>query len=150
MKKPIMVIDLRSQKLAEKTMGMVQEGIHALRRKAVRGELKDTYMSIAVTAAVATLTPASVFAYEPGTIMRKAQPIIQVLKDAAEPLAYGMYIWAAIKYIQGQRGEAKEIFKAVTFGFIAIQLLPWAFDIVKSVGITPASVPVTHPPAIPQ
>ena len=150
MKKPIIAIDLRPEKLAEKTTGVIQEVAHSLHRKAVRGELKERCKAIAVTAAIATLTPASVFAYVPGTIMIKAQPIIQVLKDAAEPLAYGMYIWSAIKYIQGQRGEAKEIFKAVTFGFIAIQLLPWAFDIVKSVGVTPTTVPITPPPTIPR
>lgn len=147
MKKPITVIDLRPQKLAHKTTGLIQEGIHSLRRRSSRGELKDTVTAIAVTAAFALLTPDSVLAYEPGTIMKKAEPVIQVLKDVAEPLAYGMYIWAAIKYIQGQRGESKEIFKAVTLGFIAIQLLPWAFDIVKSVGVT---VPVTPPPAVPR
>lgn len=135
-----MVIDLRKEKLTQVVTGGIQESLHSFNRKLVSGELRITCASIAASATLAVLmSPSPVIAYEAGTIMKKAQPIIQVLKDASEPLAYGMYIWAFIKYMQGQRGEAKELLKAVTWGFIAIQCLPWFFDIVKGIGATPPS-----------
>lgn len=134
------IIDLRKEKLAQAVTSGIQEGYHSFHHKLVRGELRETCVSIATIVTLATLlNPSPAMAYEAGTIMKKAQPIIQVLKDASEPLAYGMYIWAFIKYMQGQRGEAKELLKAVTWGFIAIQCLPWFFDIVKGIGATPPS-----------
>lgn len=134
-----MVIDLRKEKLAQIVTGGIQGSYHSFNRK-FRGELRGTCVNIAAVATLAALlSPSPAMAYEAGTIMKKAQPIIQVLKDASEPLAYGMYIWAFIKYMQGQRGEAKELLKAVTWGFIAIQCLPWFFDIIKGIGATPPS-----------
>ncbi len=73
-------------------------------------------------------------AYTPGTVGEKAKPLIELLKDVAEPLAYGCYIWAFIRYILGQRAEAMQMFKSITWGYIGIQVLPWIFDIVKSIG----------------
>lgn len=134
------VIDLRKEKLAQVLTCGIQESLHSFNRKLIDGELRGTCVSIAAMVSLTTLmNPSFAMAYEAGTIMKKAQPIIQVLKDASEPLAYGMYIWAFIKYMQGQRGEAKELLKAVTWGFIAIQCLPWFFDIVKGIGATPPS-----------
>ena len=102
------VIDLRKEKLTQVVAGGIQDGYHSLNRKFIRGDLQRTCVSIAASAMLtAILIPSPAMAYEAGTIMKKAQPIIQVLKDASEPLAYGMYIWAFIKYMQGQRGEAQ-------------------------------------------
>ena len=133
-----MIIDLRIEKLAQVVTNGIQDSYHSINRKRISGELQKNCVSIAASVALTSLlAPSSAMAYVPGTIMTKAQPIIQVLKDASEPLAYGMYIWAFIKYMQGQRGEAKELIKTVTWGFVAIQCLPWFFDIIKGIGATP-------------
>lgn len=73
--------------------------------------------------------------YVPGTIRAKAQPIIDLLKEASEPIAYGMYIWSGIKFILGHKAEAKDMVKGATYGVVGIKLIPWFFDILNSVGV---------------
>jgi hypothetical protein len=93
------------------------------------------HIALAALVTVALVTPETALAaYQKGSLMKKAQPIIDLLKDASEPLAYGAYIWAFIRYILGQRAEAKSMFTSITWGFCGIQILPWIFDIVKSLG----------------
>jgi hypothetical protein len=94
-----------------------------------------TTVDVAVLSTLLIVSDApTVLAYQKGEILAKSQPIITLLKDFAEPLAYGCYIWAMIRYILGQRPEAIQMFKSVTWGFIGIQILPWIFGIIKSVG----------------
>ena len=73
-------------------------------------------------------------AYKKGEIMAKAQPIIDLMKDAAEPIGYGCYIWGFIKYMLGQRGEGIQLIKGTTWAFIGIQVIPWLMSIIKSIG----------------
>lgn len=111
------VIDAREEKRREQTR-------EALARSAG--------ITIVTLTLIATGAPA--WAYAPGEIAAKAQPIIQLLKDVAEPIAYGCYIWALIKYILGQRAQAMQMIRDVTWGYVLLQLLPLFFSIVKSVG----------------
>lgn len=67
-------------------------------------------------------------AYTPGLVRQKAQPIIDLLREAAEPIAYGMYIWSGIKFIMGRKADARETFKGTTYGLVGIKMLPWFFD----------------------
>jgi hypothetical protein len=146
MKNNIMVIDLRPEIISQKAVAGIQEQLHSIRRAYHDGKLTDAALRVSIIAALSTIHPHSAFAaYQKGTIMIKAQPIIDILKDVAEPLGYGMYIWAAIRYIQGQRGEAKEIAKGVTWGLIAIYMLPMFFDIIQGIGdvSAPTTAPVT-------
>ncbi|MGI6124020.1 MAG: hypothetical protein ACOYIG_07480 [Acetivibrionales bacterium] len=88
--------------------------------------------------AVLTLIPggtANAAGYVPGTIRTKAQPIIDLLKEGSEPIAYGMYIWSGIKFILGHKAEAKDMVKGATYGVVGIKLIPWFFDILNSVGV---------------
>jgi len=130
----IITFDLRPIVIKRAAIGNIQELEHLMRRK-VNDEEFNKIMGIAIIMTAMMLHPTPALAvYQKGDIMRKAQPIIDVLKDAAEPVAYGMYIWSFIEYILGKRGEAKDRMKGTTWGFIGIQVLPWFFNIIKSVG----------------
>jgi hypothetical protein len=80
--------------------------------------------------------PSEAFAapYVPGTIKMKAQPIIDLMKEAAEPISYACFIWGFVKYMLGHKADAKETWKGATYGLVGIKLLPWFFDILNSVG----------------
>lgn len=100
-----------------------------------RCKVRDNMINAAIIAAIISINePNIALAYTKGEILTKSQPIITLLKDFAEPLAYGCYIWAFIRYILGQRPEAIQMFKSTTWGFVGIQVLPWIFSIIKSVG----------------
>lgn len=73
-------------------------------------------------------------AYTKGEIGRKAEPIIQVLKDVARPVAYGCYIWAGLKYMLGNRADALVMARAVTWAYVGVQVIPWIMDIIDSIG----------------
>jgi hypothetical protein len=143
----ILTVDLRPQTIKRQAVGTIQDLEYSFKRAAARGDL--TRMAIIITTAVlynAAAGPAAAYAYTPGEIGRKAQPIIDLLKDAATPIAYGCYIWAFIRYILGQRAEAKEMLKAITWGFVGIQILPWLFGIISGVGAAPTVAPTTPLP----
>lgn len=72
--------------------------------------------------------------YYPGLIWEKSQPIINLLQDIAEPLAYGMLLWGLIKIIAQQRSQGMEIIKVALWGFVGVMLAPMGFDIIKSIG----------------
>jgi hypothetical protein len=70
-----------------------------------------------------------------GSIRAKAQPIIEMLSEAAEPIGQGMYVWAAIKFILGHKADSKDMAKGATYGLIAIKLVPWWLNLLNSVGV---------------
>lgn len=72
--------------------------------------------------------------YVPGTIRTKAQPIIDLMVEASEPISYACFIWGFVKYMLGHKADAKETWKGSAYGLIGIKLLPWLFDILNSVG----------------
>lgn len=73
--------------------------------------------------------------YVPGEIRAKAQPIIELMKEAAEPIAYGVFIWGFVQLMLGHKAEAKDKMKGAVYGLVGIKLLPWLFDILNSVGV---------------
>jgi hypothetical protein len=113
-------------------MGMYVMVVDARGRARQERTARAASIALVMAAMMATGTPA--WAYQQGDIMRKAQPIIDLLRDVAEPIAYGCYLWAFIRYILGQRAEATRMAKDTTWGFIGIQILPWLFDIIKGIG----------------
>jgi hypothetical protein len=88
----------------------------------------------AVTACWSIGSPAMALAYKKGEVAVKAQPIIDLLKDVAEPVAYGCYVYAFIRYMLGQEAEAKRMLRGTTWALLGINLLPWLFNIIKSIG----------------
>jgi hypothetical protein len=94
-------------------------------------------LGIVGTAVLLSIEPNQAFAagYVPGTIRAKAEPIINLMKEAAEPISYGCFIWGFIKYMLGHKADAKETWKGSAYGLVGIKLLPWFFDILNSVGV---------------
>jgi hypothetical protein len=90
--------------------------------------------SLRAESGVQFLAAAGTVGYEKGQIMQAAQPIIDILQDVAEPVAYGMMLWGFIKIIMNQQGEGLDIIKKAGWGYVFIQLLPWLFGIIKSIG----------------
>lgn len=70
----------------------------------------------------------------PGNIKKKAQPIIDLMVEASEPIAYGCFIWGFVKHMLGHKAAAKDMWKGATYGLVGIKLLPWFFDILNTVG----------------
>lgn len=70
----------------------------------------------------------------PGDIRRKAQPIIDLMVEGSEPIAYGCFIWGFVRYMLGHKSDAKDMWKGATYGLVGIKLLPWFFDILNTVG----------------
>ena len=128
-------LDLRPSKAKRAAIGTIQDLEYSFKRRAAKGDIAGMAVIITCLAIAAAGHPTPVYAaYHKGDIMKKAQPLIDVLKDVAEPVAYGCYIWAFIRYILNQRGEAKEMIKATTWGYSGIQILPLLFGIIKGLG----------------
>ncbi len=116
-----LTLDLTSTHLKRKLEGLGKRAPEA-----------GAILALAVTTQLISGDP--LWAYQRGEIAVKAQPIIDLIRDVAEPIAYGCYLWALIRYLMGQRGEAVQMMKNTTWGFIGIQMLPWFFSIIKSIG----------------
>lgn len=67
-------------------------------------------------------------------VKQKLKPVIDILQDLAEPVAYGYMILGAIKYISGHSNEGGKMIKNAVGGFILVQWIPWLFEIVRGIG----------------
>lgn len=84
--------------------------------------------------AATMMTCESAFAYTPGTIAAKAEPVVNMIRELADPIAYGALTWACIRLTLNQKAEAKEMMRSVAWGYSFIQLSPTAMEIIKSIG----------------
>jgi len=115
------------------TLDLTSGNLKRKSRELIQGAPKaGAILALVVSTQLLVGDPA--WAYQRGEIAVKAQPIIDVIRDVAEPIAYGCYLWALIRYLMGQRGESVQMMKSTTWGFIGIQMLPWFFSIIKSIG----------------
>lgn len=74
------------------------------------------------------------FAYTPGTIAIKAQPIIGMVRELSDPTAYISGVWACIRLMLNQKAEAKEMLKNVGYGYTFVQLSPLGMELIRSIG----------------
>lgn len=82
---------------------------------------------------MALATNATALAYTPGTIAAKADPIIQMIRELADPCAYGVFIWACVRFILNQRAESKEMMKSAAWGYFLVQMAPTFMGMIKDV-----------------
>lgn len=68
-----------------------------------------------------------------GSISQSVQPLIDVLKDLAEPVAYGFMVKGFLSIMAGNEHEGKKTIKYAIGGFLGIQLIPKLFEIVKGI-----------------
>jgi hypothetical protein len=67
------------------------------------------------------------------SISKGLQPLIDVLKDLAEPVSYGFMIKGFMKVMSGDEHEGMKIVKYSAGGFIGIQWIPYIFSIIKGI-----------------
>ena len=68
-----------------------------------------------------------------GPIGSSVQPIIDVLKDLAEPVAYGFMIKGFLSMMAGNEHEGKKTIKYALGGYVGIQFIPQIFKILKGI-----------------
>lgn len=66
-------------------------------------------------------------------ISESVQPIIQVLKDLAEPIAYGFMIKGFMQIIAGDEHEGMKTIKYSIGGYVGIQWIPSIFNLIKGI-----------------
>lgn len=66
-----------------------------------------------------------------GPIGESVQPLIDVLKDLAEPVSYGFMVKGFLQIMAGGEHEGKKTIKYALGGFLGIQLIPKFFGIIK-------------------
>ncbi|UYZ39095.1 hypothetical protein OD350_28905 (plasmid) [Clostridium beijerinckii] len=68
-----------------------------------------------------------------GTVTQSLQPLVDVLKDLAEPVSYGFMIKGFMKIMAGEEHEGLKVIKGAIGGYIGIQWIPYIFSIIKSI-----------------
>ncbi len=69
------------------------------------------------------------------TISEGLQPLVDVLKDLAEPISYGFMVKGFLKIMAGEEHEGLKTIKGAIGGFIGIQWIPQIFKIIKGIGL---------------
>lgn len=67
------------------------------------------------------------------SISESVQPIINILKDLAEPVAYGFMIKGFLSIMAGNEHEGKKTIKYAIGGYLGIQWIPMIFGVIKSI-----------------
>lgn len=96
----------------------------------VQIDVNKAAMKIALT--LIFLDGTSTVAYA-GSIAQGLQPIINILKDLAEPVAYGFMIKGFMKIMAGDEHEGFKTIKYSIGGYVGIQWIPFIFNTVKSI-----------------
>lgn len=68
-----------------------------------------------------------------GSVSESMQPIINVLKDLAEPVAYGFMIKGFMKIMAGDEHDGIKTIKFAAGGYVGIQWIPYIFKLIKGV-----------------
>jgi hypothetical protein len=68
-----------------------------------------------------------------GSVTQSLQPLVDVLKDLAEPVSYGFMVKGFMKIMAGEENEGMKTIKGAIGGFIGIQWIPYIFKIIKDI-----------------
>lgn len=68
-----------------------------------------------------------------GTVTESLQPLVEILKDLAEPVSYGFMVKGFMKIMAGEEHEGMKTIKGAIGGFIGIQWIPYIFKIIKNI-----------------
>jgi hypothetical protein len=67
-------------------------------------------------------------------VSTKFNPILDVLRQLARPVAQGTLIYAGILFILGQKHKSWQFMRGTFVGYILIQWAPMFMDIIDSIG----------------
>ena len=101
------------------------------RRPRIPGEACT--IPILTAAMVAGGSDVTALAYSPGTIAAKAEPIIGMIRELADPVAYGVFLWACVRFIMHQAPEAKAMMKDCALGYFLVQMAPTFMGMIRDV-----------------
>lgn len=62
------------------------------------------------------------------------KPLINKLKDLAEPVSYGFMIKGFMQYMSGEEHAGIKSVKSAMGGYIGIRWIPYIYSVIKSVG----------------
>lgn len=99
-----------------------------------RGRLITEQDVLRKAAATGTFAAVMTSTAQAGPVSKQVQPIVDVLKDLAEPVAYAFMVYGGIKIMSGQSSAGKQTIKEAVSGYIFIQWVPWVFSIIRSIG----------------
>lgn len=109
-------------------------GMYTRKRKTVEIDidvneaLKKTAVTTIVIASNTTIAGAATTSIATGL-----QPLIIILKDIAEPVAYGFLIKGFMKIMAGDEHEGKKTIKYAAGGYIGIQWIPEIMRLIKGI-----------------
>lgn len=61
------------------------------------------------------------------------EPLIDILKDAAEPASYGFMAKGFFQWMSGAEHEGKKTIKSSMVGYLGIQFIPQIFKIIRTI-----------------
>ena len=70
-----------------------------------------------------------------GPIADGVQPLLDVLKDLAEPFSYAFMVKGFLSMMAGNEHEGKKTIKYAIGGYVGIQFIPQIFDLLKGLKI---------------
>lgn len=112
----------------------------AIKRKLaeIRGEKQSkTYKVLEVAACVASVLffiPSFAYAAPSFSVERAFSPLIELIRDIANPICYVMFIIGFIYVMIGRAHEGFRRMQYAAFGYIGVQLAPGLMKIIKQVG----------------
>lgn len=102
----------------------------AVKVKEIQIDVDKVIMQATVTLILANGMTTVAYA---GTIAQSVQPIIDVLKDLAEPVAYGFMIKGFLSMMAGNENDGKKTIKYAVGGYLGIQWIPMIFNVIKGI-----------------
>lgn len=102
------------------------------RVKEIRIDVDKVLMTATITVMLFNGMSYTAFA---DSITKSVQPLIDVLKDLAEPVAYGFMIKGFMKIMAGDEHEGMKTIKYAVGGYVGIQWIPAIFRLIKGVSI---------------
>lgn len=108
-----------------------------VRRSSKKNRVKEISIDVDKVLMTATVTVMlfngmSYTAYA-DSIAKSVQPLIDVLKDLAEPVAYGFMIKGFMKIMAGDEHEGMKTIKYSVGGYVGIQWIPAIFRLIKGI-----------------
>lgn len=107
----------------------VRENKKEIKVKEIQIDVDKVIMKAALTLIMCNGMTRVVYA---GPISESVQPIVDILKDLAEPVAYGFMIKGFLSLMAGNEHEGKKTIKYAISGYLGIQLIPKIFNIIKN------------------
>ncbi|WP_298042448.1 hypothetical protein [uncultured Clostridium sp.] len=99
-------------------------------------EIKIDVDKIAMQAAITLiLTNGMTTVAWAGPIADGVQPLLDVLRDLAEPFSYAFMVKGFLSMMAGNEHEGKKTIKYAIGGYIGIQFIPQIFSLIKNLKI---------------